>query len=319
MAQASQIGDIKYAEEYILNGRGNKLFTCCWVPVNQEPKALIFICHGYAMECSITMNSTATRLANSGFACYGIDYEGHGKSEGLDAYITNFDDLVDDCSTHFSNLCEREENKGKMRYLLGESMGGAVALLLHRMKGDYWDGAILVAPMCKIADELKPHPVVISILNQLSRIIPTWKIVPTKDIVDVAFKMPEVRAQVRANKYCYKGRPRLKTGQELLRVCIDLEQNLQEVALPFIVLHGEDDKVTDPGVSQQLYNVASSEDKTLKLYEGMWHGLLYGEPPENIEIVFRDIINWIEERVSMGNSRLERELKQAHDDFKNKI
>lgn len=48
----------------------------------------------------------------------------------------------------------------------------------------------------QIADELKPHPVVISILNQLSRIIPTWKIVPTKDIVDVAFKMPEVRAQV---------------------------------------------------------------------------------------------------------------------------
>lgn len=95
--------------------------------------------------------------------------------------------------------------------------------------------------------------------------------------------------------------------------------NSEQVALPFIVLHGEDDKVTDPGVSQQLYNVASSEDKTLKLYEGMWHGLLYGEPPENIEIVFRDIINWIEERVSMGNSRLERELKQAHDDFKNKI
>lgn len=49
---------------------------------------------------------------------------------------------------------EREENKGKMRYLLGESMGGAMALLLHRMKGDYWDGAILVAPMCKVMSYL---------------------------------------------------------------------------------------------------------------------------------------------------------------------
>ncbi|KAJ0102917.1 hypothetical protein Patl1_06237 [Pistacia atlantica] len=316
---AREIGDIKYDEEYVLNGRGMKLFTCSWVPFNQEPKALIFICHGYAMECSITMNSTATRLANAGFACYGIDYQGHGKSDGLEAYITNFDDLVDDCSTHFTNICERKENKGKMRYLLGESMGGSMALLLHRKKGDYWDGAILVAPMCKIADELKPHPVVISVLNQLCKIIPTWKIIPTQDIVDVAFKMPEVREKVRANQYCYKGRPRLKTGQELLRVCIDLEQNLQEVALPFMVLHGEDDRVTDPGVSKQLYNVASSADKTLKLYPGMWHGLLYGEPLENIEIVFRDIINWLEEKVSMGNSRLERELKHAHDDLKNNV
>ena len=25
--------------------------------MNQEPKALVFICHGYGMECSITMNS----------------------------------------------------------------------------------------------------------------------------------------------------------------------------------------------------------------------------------------------------------------------
>ena len=39
---------------------------------------------------------------------------------------------------------------GKRRYLLGESMGGAVALLLHRKKPDYWDGAVLVAPMCKV-------------------------------------------------------------------------------------------------------------------------------------------------------------------------
>lgn len=45
---------------------------------------------------------------------------------------------------------EREENKGKMRFLMGESMGGAVVLLLERKKPDFWDGAVLVAPMCKV-------------------------------------------------------------------------------------------------------------------------------------------------------------------------
>jgi acylglycerol lipase len=129
-----------------------KLFTCVWKPVKQEPKALLFLCHGYAMESSITMNSAATRLANAGFAVYGMDYEGHGKSEGLNGYISNFDDLVDDVSNHYSTICEREENKGKMRFLLGESMGGAVVLLLARKKPDFWDGAVLVAPMCKVSN-----------------------------------------------------------------------------------------------------------------------------------------------------------------------
>lgn len=45
---------------------------------------------------------------------------------------------------------ERKENRKKMRIIMGESMGGAMALRLHRKKPDYWDGAILVAPMCKV-------------------------------------------------------------------------------------------------------------------------------------------------------------------------
>lgn len=45
---------------------------------------------------------------------------------------------------------EREENKGKIRFLMGESMGGAVVLLLARKKPDFWDGAVLAAPMCKV-------------------------------------------------------------------------------------------------------------------------------------------------------------------------
>lgn len=73
--------------------------------------------------------------------------------------------------------------------------------------------------------------------------------------------------------------------------------------------------MTDKAVSKQLYEVASSSDKTIKLYPGMWHGLLYGEPQENIEIVFADIVDWLNDRASMGNSRLEMELKQNNDNL----
>ncbi|XVF23778.1 hypothetical protein REPUB_Repub13aG0068400 [Reevesia pubescens] len=310
-------GTVRYEEEYILNSRGLKLFTCKWIPVNEEPKGLIFICHGYAMECSITMNSTAIRLVKAGFAVYGIDYEGHGKSSGLQGYITSFDNVVDDCSNYFTEICEKKENKKKMRFLFGESMGGAVLLLVHRKKPEYWGGAVLVAPMCKIADEMIPHPLVISALKKLCNFIPTWRIIPSQDVIDAAFKRPDIRAQVRANPYCYKGRPRLNTGNELLKTSMELEQRLNEVSLPFIILHGGDDKVTDKAVSQQLYDMAASSDKSFKLYPGMWHGLLYGETPENIEIVFADIINWLKQRTESGNSRLERELKHQNDEFFN--
>ncbi|GMY08651.1 caffeoylshikimate esterase-like [Fagus crenata] len=317
MAQARDIGSVKYEEEYIVNSRGLKLFTCRWLPTNQESKALIFMMHGYAMECSITMNSTAIRLVEAGFAVYGIDYEGHGKSSGLAGLVSSFDDVADDCFNHFRTICEKKENKGKMRYLLGESMGGALALLLHRNKPYYWDGAVLVAPMCKIADNLRPSPMVISFLKKLCFVIPTWKLIPSDDIVEIAFKQPEMRKQIKTNPYCYKGRPRLKTGYELFRISSELEQKLKEVTLPFLVLHGEEDRVTDKSVSQQLHEVASSTDKSIKLYPEMWHGLLYGETQQNQDIVFADIISWLEKRTSLGNPRLEREQKHENDGCSN--
>ncbi|MBA0813742.1 hypothetical protein Gohar_027566, partial [Gossypium harknessii] len=120
---------------------------------------------------------------------------------------------------------------------------------------------------------------------------------------------------VRANPYCYKGRLRLNTANELLNTSLEVEQRLHEVSFPFLVLHGGEDKVTDKAVSQQLYNDAASSDKSFKLYPGMWHGLLYGELPENIEIVFADIISWLNQRSEFGNSRLERELKLQDDEI----
>lgn len=43
---------------------------------------------------------------------------------------------------------------------------------------------------------MKPHPVVISLLTKVEDVIPKWKIVPTKDVIDSAFKDPIKREQV---------------------------------------------------------------------------------------------------------------------------
>jgi hypothetical protein len=49
----------------------------------------------------------------------------------------------------------------------------------------------------QISEKVKPHPLVISLLTQVEDVIPKWKIVPTKDVIDAAFKDPVKREKVR--------------------------------------------------------------------------------------------------------------------------
>ncbi|XP_012700740.1 caffeoylshikimate esterase-like [Setaria italica] len=172
------------------------------------------------------------KLATAGYGVFGIDYEGHGKSMGARCYIQKFENLVADCDRFFKSICAMEDYRNKSRFLYGESMGGAVALLLHRKDPIFWDGAVLVAPMCKISEKVKPHPVVITLLTQVEEIIPKWKILPTKDVIDSAFKDPVKREKIRKNKLIYQDKPRLKTALELLRTSMDVEDSLSEEEAP---------------------------------------------------------------------------------------
>jgi alpha-beta hydrolase superfamily lysophospholipase len=291
--------EFQYHEEYVRNSRGVELFACRWIPSSSSsPKALVFLCHGYVMECSDSMKECGIRLASAGYAVFGMDYEGHGRSMGSRCYIKKFANVVNDCYDYYTSICAQEEYMDKGRFLYGESMGGAVTLLLHKKDPLFWNGAILVAPMCKISEKVKPHPIVINLLTRVEEIIPKWKIVPTKDVIDAAFKDLVKREEVRNNKLIYQDKPRLKTALEMLRTSMNLEDTLHEITMPFFVLHGEADTVTDPEVSKALYEKASTRDKTLKLYPGMWHALTSGEPDCNVDLVFADIINWLDLRTA---------------------
>lgn len=47
-------------------------------------------------------------------------------------------------------MAELEEYRNMARFLYGESMGGALALHIHRKEPEEWSGAVLQAPMCKV-------------------------------------------------------------------------------------------------------------------------------------------------------------------------
>ncbi|CAN1825714.1 Caffeoylshikimate esterase [Linum perenne] len=94
----------------------------------------------------------------------------------------------------------------------------------------------------------------------------------------------------------YNGKPRLGTVLELIRITNYLENRLSDWSFPFLVCNGSANVVTDPNVRNSLYEEARCDDKTMKIYDEMMHSLLFEETDEKIEIVRRDILDWLTDR-----------------------
>ncbi|XP_023538750.1 caffeoylshikimate esterase-like isoform X2 [Cucurbita pepo subsp. pepo] len=288
---------ISTEEWYECNSRGLNIFCKRWFPdPDVHIKGAVCFCHGYGGTCTFFFDGTARHIAASGYAVYAMDYPGFGLSEGLHGYIPSFDQLVDDVIEQYKKFKGRPELKGLPHFILGQSMGGAITLKIHLKEPNLWDGLVLVAPMCKIADDVKPPEPVLKVLSLMSNVMPKAKLLPNVDFDELALREAKKRKLAVYNVISYEDRMRVKTAMELLKATDDIEKQLEKVSSPLLILHGAADKVTDPKISQFLYEKASSKDKTLKLYEDGFHCILEGEPDERIFTVLNDIIHWLDSR-----------------------
>ncbi|RZC61222.1 hypothetical protein C5167_022981 [Papaver somniferum] len=286
---------IRTEEWFERNSKGLQIFCKSWLPKSDyQMKGIVYFCHGYGDTCTFFFEGIARAIAASGYGVYAVDHPGFGLSEGLHGYISSFDDLVDNVIERFNIIKERPEAKGLPRFLLGQSMGGAVAIKAHLKQPTAWDGVVLVAPMCKIKDDMKPSPACATVLTLLSNVLPKAKLVPEKDLAELMFRDPIKKKMAVYNVISYSGRMRLKTAVELLNATQDIESQVDKVSSPLLVLHGAEDKVTDPSISKFLYEKAASKDKTLKLYPEGYHCILEGEPDERISTVLKDIVSWLD-------------------------
>ncbi|XP_056163293.1 caffeoylshikimate esterase isoform X3 [Syzygium oleosum] len=284
---------------YETNSNGLQIFCKSWLPkAGVQIKGAVCFCHGYGDTCTFFFEGIARRFASQGYAVYALDHPGFGLSDGLHGYISSFDELVDNVIEQYTKIKERPEVRGLPRFILGQSMGGAVTLKVHLKQPDEWDGVILVAPMCKISDAVRPPEAVVKMLTLMSSILPKAKLFPQKDLAELAFRDLKKRKMAVYNVICYNDQMRLQTASELLRATNDIEARVEKVSSPLLILHGAGDKVTDPSVSKFLYEKASSKDKTLKLYEGGYHCILEGESDEKIFMALDDIVLWLDSRCS---------------------
>ncbi|CAA3012743.1 caffeoylshikimate esterase [Olea europaea subsp. europaea] len=64
--------------------------------------------HGYGNDISWTFQAIPIFLAQNGFACFALDLQGHGLSQGLKAYVPNVDLVVDDCISFFNCILTQD-------------------------------------------------------------------------------------------------------------------------------------------------------------------------------------------------------------------
>ncbi|KAK9282592.1 hypothetical protein L1049_010809 [Liquidambar formosana] len=255
-------------------------------------------------ESSWFVQLTAVHFTKAGFATCAIDHQGHGFSEGLVAHIPDIDPVVDDCISFFNSFRELH-GPSLPSFLYGESLGGAIALLitLRRDGSRPWDGLVLSGAMCGVSAKFKPPWPLEHFLPLVAAVVPTWRVIPTRSFPEVSYKEEWKRRLAKASPRRPLQRPRAATARSNLRVCDELQARFEEVDVSFLlIVHGGGDVVCDPASVEDLYRRAASKDKTLRIYPGMWHQLV-GEPEEKVELVFGEIVEWLRTRAERAAAR----------------
>jgi alpha-beta hydrolase superfamily lysophospholipase len=70
----------------------------------------------------------------------------------------------------------------------------------------------------------------------------------------------------------------------------ELPELARGITLPVLIVAGADSPLGDGPGSERLYETVSSQDKTLKLYDGLLHEI-FNEPER--DQVFADVASWL--------------------------
>ncbi|XP_023644804.1 uncharacterized protein LOC17900907 isoform X2 [Capsella rubella] len=269
--------------------RGDTLFTQSWTPVDSTKiRGLVVLLHGLNEH---RYSDFAKQLNVIGFKVYGIDWIGHGGSDGLHAYVPSLDYAVADLKSFLEKVIA--ENPGMPCFCVGHSTGGAIILkaMLDAKIEARVAGIVLTSPAVGVQPS---HPIFGVIAPVLALLIPRYQLSAAKKKIMPVSRDPEAVVAKYSDPLVYTGFIRARTGNEILRLGAHLLRNLNRIKVPFLVLHGTADTVTDPKGTQKLYEEASSLDKSIKLFDGLLHDLLFEPERESIAGV---ILDWLHQRV----------------------
>ena len=266
---------------------GLQLFCRVWVPDDQKIKGLICLLHGYAEHAGRYLH-VAQFFVEEGFAVAAIDHRGHGRSQGKRAYVKSLDQYVNDIQFWIDDL--KENYEGLPHFLLAHSMGALLAILYCVRKKPSFQGVVLPAAAVKISRDFSPVLQKLApLIGKILPYLPTTKIDPAWLATDSS-----VGADFLKDPLNYSGGILAGFGWATLKATREVGQLFVQFDLPMFVLHGADDKLSDPQGSRELHHQAVSNDKSLKIYEELRHEIFNELEKEK---VLGDVRDWIEARL----------------------
>jgi alpha-beta hydrolase superfamily lysophospholipase len=272
------------ATEETLDGGGGKLFFRSWAPA-EAALGVVVIVPGFNSH-SGHYAWAGGQLADQGLFVYALDLRGRGKSDGERFYVQQFGDYVSDVDSLVRLVKSRQP--ALPIFLLGHSAGGVVACLYaieHQ--------ADLAGLVCESFAFQVPAPdFALAVLKGLSHIAPHAHVLRLKN--EDFSRDPAVVAEMNADPLIANEVQPTNTVAEMVRADERLKEAFALIRLPLLILHGTADRAAKPDGSRLFHELAGSEDKTIRLYEGHAHDLLRDLGKER---VIEDIAAWFAARL----------------------
>lgn len=260
---------------------GVNLSARAWLP--PAPRAVVAVVHGIA-EHAGRYAFLAERANQCGLGVVSADLRGHGRSPGERSYVERFDDYLLDVDALMAKA--RELAAGRPLFLMGHSMGGAIALRWLAQRKQPVAGLILSSAALKIGGDV-PR-LLVALAPLLSRWLPHLRgtrldpATISRDPAAVAAYVNDPLVSLLA--------PPARTGAELLQAMEANRAAAAGLALPVYLFHGDADRLTDPDGSRDIHERWGGSDKTLRLWPGSRHETFNDLDREG---VVAELLGWI--------------------------
>ncbi len=268
---------------------GIRLYEQSWVPAG-PPRGVLVLVHGLK-DHSSRYDAVARQLNDAGFAVHAFDLRGHGKSEGPRVLVRSFQEYVDDLGIFVKRVTERHGDRPIL--VFGHSMGGAIVTLFALSPGKGIRGFALSAPGLKVTDDVTRGRV--RAVKFIAKIAPGAHVYYVPNAL--FSRDAKVVEEMDRDPLIDQRKLPARLAVEFLGAMTEIRARESEITLPFLVMHGTGDRLTNPEGSKDLHRRASSTDKTLKLYPDLYHDLLH-EPEQ--AAVMQEILRWLESHTA-GN------------------